>query len=210
MFAVMGDLPNTTLVGIDFVFAVLFQRVICPRPFPEPVKKSVGVSTARKVPYTYKELSNTHPRPHSAYCAQLAQCQPYLCVRTSSNRPLVQLTAFEADSFHEVTMFHPNLPFVRWSSVENRLARTNGASYDVEEVIAKARFLVTAAMAEIGLRRSQSMFIVLPAVRTSYDSRIAHGKLRSSSYARLCGTFVHIVLSKSVCQKESSNAALLE
>lgn len=61
-----------------------------------------------------------------------------------------QLTALAADSFHEVTMFHPNRPPVRWSNVENLFATTYGASYEVEVVIANPRFLVTDAMADIG------------------------------------------------------------
>ena len=58
--------------------------------------------------------------------------------------------ALKAAFFHEVTIFHPNRPSVRWSRVENRFARRKGGSKDVEAVIANARFLVTAAIAEIG------------------------------------------------------------
>jgi hypothetical protein len=47
-------------------------------------------------------------------------------------------------------MFHPKRPPVRWSRVENRLARRNGGSKEVDAVIANERFFVTAAMAEIG------------------------------------------------------------
>ena len=52
--------------------------------------------------------------------------------------------------FHDVTMFHPMRPFAMWSRVEKRLASRNGASKDVDAVMPKERFLVTAAMAEIG------------------------------------------------------------
>lgn len=60
------------------------------------------------------------------------------------------LTAFAADSFHEVTIFHPNRPPVKWSKVENLFATMYGASYEVEVVIANPKFLVTEAIAEIG------------------------------------------------------------
>lgn len=59
-------------------------------------------------------------------------------------------TALNPEAFHEVTTFHPNLPPVRWSSEEKRLASTYGASKDVELVMAKPRFRVTAAMAATG------------------------------------------------------------
>jgi hypothetical protein len=36
--------------------------------------------------------------------------------------------------------------------VENRLARAQGSSYEVELVMAKARFFVTAAIADIGYK----------------------------------------------------------
>lgn len=51
-------------------------------------------------------------------------------------------------------MFQPNRPFVKWSRVENRLAKRKGCSKEVEAVIAKDKFLVTAAIAEIGLLES--------------------------------------------------------
>lgn len=62
------------------------------------------------------------------------------------SRPMALKAAF----FHEVTMFHPMRPLVRWSSVEKRFARRNGGSKEVDAVIPNARFLVTAAMAEMG------------------------------------------------------------
>jgi hypothetical protein len=58
--------------------------------------------------------------------------------------------ALKAAFLYEVTIFQPNRPPVRWSSVEKRLANKKGGSNEVEEVIAKDRFLVTAAMAEMG------------------------------------------------------------
>lgn len=62
------------------------------------------------------------------------------------SRPIALNAAF----FHEVTMFHPILPFVRWSKVENRFASRKGGSNDVDAVIPKASLLVTAAIALIG------------------------------------------------------------
>lgn len=58
--------------------------------------------------------------------------------------------ALNAVFFHPVTMFQPTRPCVKWSKVENRLASKNGGSKDVEAVIPKAKFLVTAAIAEMG------------------------------------------------------------
>lgn len=47
-------------------------------------------------------------------------------------------------------MFQATRPLVRWSSVDKRLARRNGGSKDVDAVTPKVKFLVTAAMADIG------------------------------------------------------------
>lgn len=58
--------------------------------------------------------------------------------------------ALKADFFQPVTMFQPIRPWVKWSNVENRFASRKGGSKDVDAVIPKARFLVTAAIAEIG------------------------------------------------------------
>lgn len=58
--------------------------------------------------------------------------------------------ALNAAFFHDVTMFHPTRPPVKWSNVEKRFASRNGGSNDVDDVIPNARFLVTAAMAEMG------------------------------------------------------------
>ena len=58
--------------------------------------------------------------------------------------------ALKAAFFQEVTMFQPILPLVKWSRVEKRLASKNGGSNEVDEVIPKAKFLVTAAMADMG------------------------------------------------------------
>jgi hypothetical protein len=59
--------------------------------------------------------------------------------------------ALNAAFLYEVTMFHPKRPCVIWSSVENRLASRNGTSEEVDEVIAKVRCFVTAAIAEMGI-----------------------------------------------------------
>ena len=42
-------------------------------------------------------------------------------------------------------------PFVTWSKVEKRFASRKGGSNDVDAVIPKARLVVTAAIAEIGM-----------------------------------------------------------
>lgn len=59
----------------------------------------------------------------------------------------------KAAFFQDVTMFQPILPLVKWSSVENRFARRKGGSKEVDAVMPKARFFVTAAMAVIGCCR---------------------------------------------------------
>lgn len=58
--------------------------------------------------------------------------------------------ALKAAFFHEVTMFQPIRPLVKWSRVLNRFARRKGGSNEVDAVIPKARLVVTAAIAEIG------------------------------------------------------------
>lgn len=49
-------------------------------------------------------------------------------------------------------MFQPKRPLVKWSKLENRFANRNGGSNEVDAVMANDRFLVTAAIAEIGYR----------------------------------------------------------
>lgn len=83
--------------------------------------------------------------------------------------------ALKAAFFHEVTMFHPMRPLVRWSSVEKRFARRNGGSNEVEAVIPNARFLVTAAMAEMGY--SVSIHLAL-GIMGAYNCRISDRPLR--------------------------------
>lgn len=63
---------------------------------------------------------------------------------------MVLHTDFDADAFHDVTIFQPNRPPVRWSRVENLFATTYGASYEVEVVMANPKFWVTDAIAVIG------------------------------------------------------------
>jgi hypothetical protein len=46
---------------------------------------------------------------------------------------------------------HPMRPFVTWSKVENRFASRKGGSNEVDAVIPKAKLVVTAAIAEIGM-----------------------------------------------------------
>jgi len=49
------------------------------------------------------------------------------------------------------TQYLPILPLVKWSNEEKRFARRKGGSKDVEAVMAKDRFFVTAAMALMGI-----------------------------------------------------------
>lgn len=68
--------------------------------------------------------------------------------------------ALNAAFFHDVTIFQPNRPWVKWSRLENLFARRNGGSKDVEAVIAKLKFLVTAAMAEMGFEKVRKVKII--------------------------------------------------
>lgn len=58
--------------------------------------------------------------------------------------------ALNAAFFQDVTMFQPTRPPVKWSRVDNLLASRKGGSNEVDAVMAKVKFLVTAAMALIG------------------------------------------------------------
>lgn len=71
----------------------------------------------------------------------------------------------KAAFFHEVTIFHPIRPLVKWSNEENRLARRNGGSKEVDAVMANDRFLVTAAIALMG-------FIVRPISKKFYGNAV--------------------------------------
>ena len=75
--------------------------------------------------------------------------------RSSCSMGLSKPMALNADFFQEVTMFQPIRPLVKWSSVEKRFASKNGCSNVVDEVIPKARFFVTAAIAVTGCRSGQ-------------------------------------------------------
>lgn len=80
-------------------------------------------------------------------------------------------------------MFQPMRPRVKWSRVENRFASKKGGSKDVDAVMPKARFLVTAAIAEIGYIVASDSHDALPRrpVRTgTYDGRIGHWPLSRS------------------------------
>jgi hypothetical protein len=84
--------------------------------------------------------------------------------------------ALNAAFLYEVTMFHPNRPCVIWSSVENRLASRNGTSEEVDEVIAKVRCFVTAAIAEMGCEVT-SAGRRAPRLEKTYNRRISYGPL---------------------------------
>lgn len=79
-------------------------------------------------------------RKYSSARAYLSSCS------IGSSIPIALNAAF----FHEVTIFQPKRPFVRWSRVEKRLARRKGGSNEVDAVIPNVRFLVTAAIADSG------------------------------------------------------------
>lgn len=82
--------------------------------------------------------------------------------------------ALNADFFQEVTIFQPMRPSVIWSRVENRFARTNGDSKDVDTVIPNVRFLVTVAIAVMGYSSSATLGKKMPALRTIAGSVTGH------------------------------------
>lgn len=95
--------------------------------------------------------------------------------------------ALNAAFLYEVTMFHPNRPCVIWSSVENRLASRNGASEEVDEVMAKVRCFVTAAMAEMGCAVNVSSVLCFRAgqrhtIDGSVTGHCAARRMHSSSF----------------------------
>lgn len=109
--------------------------------------------------------------------------------------------ALNAAFFQDVTMFHPKRPPVRWSSVENLLARRNGGSKDVEAVMAKERFLVTAAMALIGYQLCEC-HTPAKVEGFSYDSGIGDWPLRRPPDAVVKTTLVGIIAPISVRQEK--------
>jgi len=101
-------------------------------------------------------------------------------------------------------MFQPIRPPVKWSSVEKRFARRKGGSKEVEAVIPKARFLVTAAMALMGYDTSGiSMKASLSFRKSTYDRRVCHRPLRCPSDAVIQTPFIRIV--SAVCIREEQS-----
>lgn len=119
--------------------------------------------------------------------------------------------ALNAAFLYEVTMFHPNRPCVIWSSVENRLASRNGASEEVDEVMAKVRCFVTAAMAEMGCAvTSVSHIHYNPGLAMTYNRRISHRPLRRPANALIQLPLVRVMSSKGISQEQSVDSAPLE
>lgn len=115
--------------------------------------------------------------------------------------------ALKAAFLYEVTIFQPTRPFVKWSSVEKRFASRKGCSDEVEAVMPKAKFLVTAAIAVMGFPRVSIASIARP--RYTYDGRVRHRPLRCPSNTLIELTFVGIVSSRCVCQEQSIDVSTL-
>ena len=87
-----------------------------------------------------------------------------------------------------MTMFQPKRPWVKWSKVENLLASKKGGSNEVDAVMAKLKFLVTAAMAVMGWYKLSKM---CPKNRineklTIVGSVMGHCAARRMQLSRLC------------------------
>jgi hypothetical protein len=117
--------------------------------------------------------------------------------------------ALNAAFLYEVTMFHPKRPCVIWSSVENRLASRNGTSEEVDEVIAKVRCFVTAAIAEMGCEVT-SAGRRAPRLEKTYNRRISYGPLSRPANALVQLPLVGVVSSKGISQEQRVDSAPLE
>lgn len=120
--------------------------------------------------------------------------------------------ALNAVFFHPVTMFQPTRPWVKWSKLENRFASKKGGSKDVEAVIPKAKFFVTAAMAEMGcltVSDFRTTHVQGPTRRT-HNGRIRHRPLGSSSDTVVKRALIRIVAAVGISQEERIDSSALE
>ena len=112
-----------------------------------------GVKGPGALPQPETLISLLSPKFFSSEATNLYTTRRYssaCAYRSSCSIGLSSPMALKAAFFHDVTMFHPMRPLVKWSRVEKRFASKKGGSKEVDAVMPKARCLVTAAMAEMG------------------------------------------------------------
>jgi hypothetical protein len=90
------------------------------------------------------------------------------------------------------------------------LANKNGGSNEVEEVIAKDKFLVTAAIAEIGFDGECQKIVAHKASTETYNRWVRHWPLRGTSNAVIKALLVGIITTICICQEESIDLPTLE
>lgn len=90
------------------------------------------------------------------------------------------------------------------------MARRNGGSKEVEEVMPKAKFLVTAAMAVMGCGKSEKCRRDGRKRNGIYNGRIRNRPLRSPSNALIQLALIRIIAAVGIRQEQSIDAASFE
>ena len=137
IFAFVINGTDFVRVCITVILGIRWNSVISPWALPQSMNY-ISNMTISWLLWSQAYLYRT--RRYSSACRY----------RSSWSIGLSKPIALKAAFFHEVTMFQPMRPRVKWSRVENRLASRNGGSNEVDAVMPKARFFVTAAIALIG------------------------------------------------------------
>lgn len=91
-----------------------------------------------------------------------------------------------------------------------RFASKNGGSKDVEAVIAKARFFVTAAIAEIGFTWSAAISMWQTSYLETDNCGVGHGPLCCPSDAVIQASFVCVVAAVGVSEEQCVDTAQVE
>lgn len=139
--AFVVDGANFVWIEIRIILMICDGGLVTPRPFPKFVKHSqvlVGLKVALVV------LN----RRVDAYCFE--RCFLPACNNVPAASVISQCTIMNTKCSSRMET-HPMRPLVMWSKVEKRFASKKGGSNDVEAVIPNARFVVTAAIAEMGI-----------------------------------------------------------
>lgn len=87
------------------------------------------------------------------------------------------------------------------------MASRNGGSKDVEAVMPKARFLVTAAIAEMGC---SSQLLKSEVIDRTHDGRVSHRPLCGSADTVVETVLICIVSAVRVCQEKSIDIPALQ
>jgi hypothetical protein len=115
----MMNLANPTRFGVRIGSHIEYNRIVPPRALPQLVENAVSAQVT-VVSFTLfcccsdKQQSRKTYFMYSSARRYLSSCS-ICCFRPKF---------LAAESRYEVTILNAILPFVRWSSVENRLART--------------------------------------------------------------------------------------